>query len=119
MLTLKRSIRAWVVVAFVFLSTMQLKAQASPFLVCDPYPAGTAVTSFTLFWDGATTGVVVPVLTDATGTYFHVDLSTVTNGSHTVKARARNTWAESGDSLPFVFVKAAPTSPLNIRISTN
>ena len=94
-------------------------ASASPFLVCDPYPAGSAVTSFTLFWDGATTGVVVPVLTDATGTYFHVDLSTVTNGSHTVKARARNSWGESADSLPFTFVKLVPSAPLNIRIDQN
>ena len=119
MLTLKRSLRGFIVIAFLFLGAMQLQAQAGPFLVCDPYPAASAVTSFTIFWDGATTGISVPVFTDATGTFIHVDLASVTNGSHTVKARARNSWGESTDSLPFVFVKQVPTSPLNIRISTN
>jgi hypothetical protein len=117
MLTLKRSLRVLLVVCFLMFVAMQL--QAAPFLVCDPYPASSAVTSFTIFWDGATTGISVPVFTDATGTYIHLDLASVTNGSHTVKARAKNSWGESADSSPFVFVKQAPATPLNTRISQN
>ena len=92
---------------------------AGPYLVCDPYAASVAVTSFTVFWDGTTTGISVPVLTDATGTYIHLDLSTVTNGAHTVKIRAKNSWGESADSLPFTFTKQVPAAPLNIRIVLN
>jgi hypothetical protein len=44
---------------------------AGPYLVCDPYPATSAPTSFTVFWDGAVTGISAPVFTDATGTYLH------------------------------------------------
>ena len=94
-------------------------ASASPFLVCDPFPAGSAVSSFVVFWDGSLTGVVAPVFTDATGTYLHLDLASVANGSHTVKVRARNSWGESADSLPFTFVKLVPSAPLNIRIDQN
>ena len=92
---------------------------AGPYLVCDPYAASAAVTSFTVFWDGAVTGVSVPIFTDATGTYLHLDLSTLANGAHTVKVRAKNQWGESADSLPFAFTKQVPLTPLNIRISAN
>lgn len=120
MLILKRSIRGLLIACFLLFGAMQLHAQAGPFLVCDPYPASQAVTSFTLFWDGSATGVSVPVLTDSTGTYLHFDLAATTAGSHTVKARAKNAWGESADSLPFTFTKSgAPPAPVNIRITTN
>lgn len=92
---------------------------AGPYLVCDPYAASAAVTSFTVFWDGSTTGVTAVVFTDTTGTYLHLDLSTLANGAHTVKVRAKNQWGESADSLPFAFTKQVPLAPLNIRISAN
>ncbi len=101
------------------LAGISVAQAAGPYLVCDPYAVSVGLTSFTVFWDGATTGVSAPVFTDATGVYIHLDLSTVANGSHTVKVRAKNQWGESADSLPFVFVKQVPAAPLNIRISAS
>ncbi len=104
---------------FVLFAGATMAQAAGPYLVCDPYAAAVGVTSFTVFWDGATTGVSAPVLTDATGTYLHLDLTSLSNGSHTVKVRAKNSWGESLDSAPFAFVKQVPPTPLNIRISAN
>jgi hypothetical protein len=101
------------------LAGISVAQAAGPYLVCDPYAASVAVTSFTVFWDGATTGISAPVFTDATGTYIHLDLSTLANGAHTVKVRANNQWGQSADSLPFAFTKTIPTAPLNLRISAN
>lgn len=117
MLKTKRSFVTLVLTAILLLAATSL--QAAPFLVCDPYPASAGVTSFTLFWDGSTTGVSAPVFTDATGTYLKYDLAGVTNGTHTVKVRAKNSYGESGDSAPFTFDKQLPPAPTNIRITAN
>ena len=108
-----------VLVVMIIMASSSVAQAAGPYLVCDPYPASSAVTSFILFWDGATTGVSVPVTTDATGTYLHYDLAAISAGIHTVKARAKNSWGESADSAPFAFTKSVPTVPVNVKINVN
>ena len=92
--------------AFVFLLVFfPAVCFAEPFLVCDPMTDATE-TQVTL--DG-NQGAWVPYLEqqmeDGNTYCVLLDLAGLTNGSHTVTAKARNFWGESAPSNPFVFGK--------------
>jgi hypothetical protein len=110
-----------IIFAFLLWSIGGVGAFASPFLVCDPYPAGldqnTMPVSFILKGLSANP-ISVPVQTNQDGTIqVHYDLSTLGNGNYTVIADAVNVFGGvSPDSLPFVFTKGVPAPPSNLRI---
>lgn len=98
-----------------------LRAFASPFLVCDPYPAGldqsTMPVSFIL--KGLSGNPLsVPVQTNQDGTIqLHYDLANLGNGTYTVVADAVNVFGGvSPDSVPFTFTKGVPAALTNLRI---
>jgi hypothetical protein len=107
------------VMASLFLLAQSI--QASPFLVCDPYPAGADpnVTPTTFILKGLSAN---PIMTGAQinpdGTVqLHYDLATLGNGNFTVIADAVNTFGGvSPDSPPFVFTNGIPAPPSNLRI---
>ena len=81
-------------------------AWASPFLVCDPYPATDfQPTEYLLQWDGSMIWISSPPegLADE-GVRLKFDLVDVSSGSHSVKVKAKNKWTES-TAVPFSFVK--------------
>jgi hypothetical protein len=96
-------------------------AWGSPFLVCDPYPAGldasTKPVSFVVTGLSGTP-LSVPATINADSTIqLHYDLSTLAHGSYTVTASAVNVFGGvSGASDPFSFTSGVPATPTNIRI---
>jgi hypothetical protein len=99
----------FLVVCFVLVAPM---AHAAPFLISDPMPLSDAVTSFQLFFDGGAAIVSPPDATRA----IRYDLVGLSNGNHTVVARACNEWGCSVDSVPLVFVKGVPVAPVRLRL---
>lgn len=96
-------------------------ALASPFLVCDPYPAGLsqALMPISFIIKGlSATPISTPVQTNADGTIqLHYDLSGLGNGSYSVIVDAVNVFnGVSPDSATFTFTLGVPTAPGNIRI---
>jgi spore coat protein U-like protein len=97
------------------------RAYASPFLVCDPYPANAdpSVTPATFILKGLSTN---PIMTGAQvnpdGTVqLHYDLATLSFGNYTVIADAVNVFGGvSLDSAPFVFTAGIPAPPANLKI---
>jgi hypothetical protein len=95
-----------IIFAFLLWSIGADVAWASPFLVCDPYPAGldqnTSPVSFILKGLSANP-ISTPVQTNQDGTIqLHYDLSTLGNGTYTVIADAVNVFGGvSPDSAPF------------------
>lgn len=96
-------------------------AYSTPFLVCDPYPAGldqaTRPVSFVL--TGLSPNPLsVPATVNSDGTVqLRYDLATLSNGNYTVVASAVNGLGGiSPASLPFVFIRGAPNVPTNLRI---
>jgi hypothetical protein len=115
-------IRRWGLIIFgIFWLGLTHGAKASPFLVCDPYPAGldqsTMPVSFVLKGLSAQP-LSVPVQTNQDGTIqLHYDLSQQPHGTFTVVADAVNVFGgASPDSAPFVFTVGTPTAPTNLRI---
>jgi hypothetical protein len=110
-----------IIFAFLLWSAGAVVALASPFLVCDPYPAGldqnTMPVSFILKGLSAN-AISTPVQVNQDGTIqLHYDLSTLGNGNYTVIADAVNVFGGvSPDSAPFVFTKGVPAPPSNLRI---
>jgi hypothetical protein len=95
---------------------------ASPFLVCDPYPAGLtqAVMPVSFIVKGLSANPLsVPATTNQDGTIqLRYDLSSLGNGSYTVIADAVNVYGGvSPDSSPFIFTSGVPASPANLRIT--
>jgi hypothetical protein len=94
----------------------------SPFLVCDPYPAGldqsTMPVSFIIKGLSANP-LSVPVTTNQDGTLqLKYDLGQLAHGSYTVIADAVNVFGGiSPDSTAFSFVSGVPAAPGNIRIA--
>ena len=96
-------------------------ASASPFLVCDPYPAGQDqfVTPASFVLKGLSANPIsTGVQTNPDGTIqLHYDLATLGNGTYTVIVDAVNVLGGvSPDSLPFTFTKGVPAPPGNLRI---
>jgi hypothetical protein len=91
-------------------------ADASPFLTCDPYLAGT-VSYFLIYFDGGNSIQTPPVAVTG-GVAPMYDLASMPVGNHTVTARAcygDPSWGEdcSELSVPFSFVRPAkPTRPV-------
>jgi hypothetical protein len=117
----KKSKTLKIIFAFLLWSVGAAVVMASPFLVCDPYPAGldqnTSPVSFILKGLSANP-ISTPVQVNQDGTIqLHYDLSTLGNGNYTVIADAVNVFGGvSPDSAPFIFTKGVPASPSNLRI---
>jgi hypothetical protein len=110
-----------IIFAFLLWSVGAAVALASPFLVCDPYPAGQNqfVTPSAFIVKGLSAN---PISTGAQvnqdGTVqLHYDLGSLGNGSYTVIADAVNGFGGvSPDSPPFTFTVGLPAPPGNLRI---
>lgn len=100
-----------VIMLFLFLSGM---ARAGPFLICDPQ---TDVTHYVVTIDGQTETVPAFDLGDGT-VMLKYDLSNVSEGQHICEIKAKNLWDESAPA-PFVFTRAGPGVPGNVRIKFN
>jgi hypothetical protein len=94
----------------------------APFATCDCTPAVDLVLDFqTQTNAGAWVTGVPAVLTCGSGAdkvvctgdqrTICIDMATIPAGPFTLKARARNAWGLSNDSLPLSGTKATPTSP--------
>lgn len=101
-------------------------ALATPFLVCDPYPANTEaglnVGSFVI--NGLSTNAITTAATiKSDGTQvLDYDLGTVplTNGTkYTISVYAVNNYGAAGDPATVVFTKGIPAPPGNLRLSPN
>jgi hypothetical protein len=108
--------------ALLTLLSLACLAQASPFLVCDPYPAGLAqaVMPVSFVVTGLSANPLsVPATTNSDGTIqLHYDLSALGNGTYTVTAAAVNVFGGlSGNSAPFTFTSGVPAVPTNLRIT--
>jgi hypothetical protein len=98
-----------------------LMANAAPFLVCDPPPAGSTMPTF--YKIASLPGVPAQVPKDTTGTYgFKYDLASLPAGSYTVTAQACLTNASFGEvcsvsTAPFSFTKpGTPSTPTNQKL---
>ena len=110
------------IVSLICLSLLLIstKVNASPYLACDPPGDNETVASGQVevngSWEspfdapGCTDKQVGCVWTDANGVKNFIlrDLSGVTDGTHTVRARFINAWGEGEISDPFVFTKSRP-----------
>lgn len=108
-------------------SFISLGGQAfAAFATCDCTPAVDKVLDFqTQLNGGAWVTGVAAVLTCGTGAdkvtctgdqrTICYDLTSIPNGPFTLKARARNAWEVSADSLPLSGTKSTPSSP-SLRI---
>jgi hypothetical protein len=108
----------WLLLALMVIAQACL---GSPFLVCDPYPAGldqsTMPVSFVLT-GLSSSPLSTPATTNQDGTIqLHYDLSQLAHGTYTVTASAVNVFGGvSGASAPFSFTSGVPGVPTNIRI---
>jgi hypothetical protein len=94
-------------------------AHSAPFLIADPVPASVQPPPewYEIVIDGAATPVVSPVQKNADGSVqLHFDLSTLSNGAHTLSVSAANVWGKS-TAVPFALNKAAPGAPSSIGLS--
>lgn len=108
----------WLLPVLIVIAQVSL---GSPFLVCDPYPAGldqsTMPVNFIL--KGLSSNpIVTPATVNQDGTIqLHYDLSQLAHGSYTVIADAVNIFGGvSPDSLPFQFTSGVPGVPTTLRI---
>lgn len=100
---------------------------AAPFVESDPYPAASTPkpTICQVWLDAATVGVDSPVVTDTAGTYCHYDLSGVSVGAHTVKAKfvlVDAVWGrqESAFTAPLNFTRPGPLqAPAGLILAPN
>jgi len=103
----------------VLMGLVPLIAEASPFLVCDPYPS-TAVqpTEFVVTISGVSAPVTTPAVDVTGGKGMKLDLGPLNlTGARTVTAKAKNAWGESAASLPFVFTAGAPATLTGLGLS--
>jgi hypothetical protein len=115
-------LRHWGLIVFgIFWLGLCHGTKASPFLVCDPYPAGldqsTMPVGFILTGLAAQP-ISVPVQTNQDGTIqLHYDLSQQSHGTFTVTASATNVFGGSSlPSAPFTFTSGVPAVPTGLRI---
>jgi len=86
-------------------------ARAEPYLICDPQ---LNVSFYVVTIDGNTNTVPAFDLGDGT-VRLNYDLAGITEGEHVCSIKAGNVWGESV-SVPFVFTRAGPGVPGNVRI---
>lgn len=98
---------ALILAAFTLL--VVFKAQAAPFLVCNPQEgvAGYEITGL---------GEPVTFVAQPDGSLKY-DLSSVNSGTYTLTVAACNVWGCSS-TAPFGFSKQAPSVPAGLRIAT-
>lgn len=89
-----------------------VQSGASPFLICDPYPATvTQPNSFYVYLDGATTPLKSPAITNADNSKqmkFDLAPTTITVGQHSAQVSAviEDVWGVSESTkAPFSFTK--------------
>jgi hypothetical protein len=110
-----------IIFAFLLWSIGTAVDLASPFLVCDPYPAGQNqfVTPSGFIVKGLSANPIsagAQVNQDGT-VQLHYDLGSLGNGSYAVVVDAVNVFGGvSPDSLPFTFTVGLPAPPSNLRI---
>lgn len=107
----------WLTVCFVIgIATVACAApflwsDGSQYLLSDPnHP-----TSFLCKFDSGSY-VVAGQESNATNIYIKHDLSSISNGNHSVVCQACNVWGCSTDSSPFACTKAVPINPASLRI---
>jgi len=113
----------WASVVFWSLVIGVYCANASPYVTCDCTPPGDAVTGFELEINGAAP-VAIPTFTicetetPCVAPSYRIcwDAVNLGLGPYSIKARARNIWEVSNWTLPLVGTKAAPSSPLLLKI---
>jgi hypothetical protein len=90
------------------------QAFASPYLKSDPQPGDetTGAVETYVISEGSKADVNVPAIEFA----LRYDLGPIDEGKHEYQVKACNLWGCS-DPVPFVFIKASPASPINIRLS--
>ena len=92
-------------------------AQATPFLVCDPYPPSVPQpTEFVISVVGQASPVVVAATPSDQGAYLHWDVAGQT-GAKTLTVKARNAWGESVASAPFAYVAGVPGTPGGLTLA--
>ena len=95
------------IIAMAILTMTAGMAWADPFLGCDDPDPAEQVTSYEVFQDGVSLGIVPAPL--------HFDLNGITPGAYEFTATAINAWGVSAASNPYI----SPTSvtpPSNINI---
>jgi hypothetical protein len=108
------------VVAMALCLAIPTKANMYPYLTCNPYPAtvnGETVT-FTLGFDGQSE-IDIPATPAAQSGYVIIDydLSKISNGQHTVYARAKTADGLSAPTSSITFNKNVPAVPINIGLT--
>ncbi len=91
---------------------------APVFLTCD---LQANVDEYNIFLDGVQIATSVAILDVESGLYYLLfDLKTLglADGDYIATATAVNEWEESGISNPYPFTKVVPSSPLNLRVSS-
>lgn len=104
---------------FLLAGLLPVSVLASPFLVCDPYPAtGQQPTEFVVTISGVANPVTSPAIDVTGGKALRLDLGPLNlSGAHTVTAKARNQWGESASSPNFTFTAGVPGVPGGIGLS--
>lgn len=105
--------------AFLVAVVLPGMAQASPFLLCDPYPASAGVDNFSVVIDGKPAVASTPLALADGSEKCHHDLAGLSNGQHTATVKACNQWGCSASSAPFVFSVGVPSVPTGLGITTN
>jgi hypothetical protein len=105
------------IIGFCFMALLlPVLAFGSPFLTCDPHPS---CQQFRIYLDGTDMGITDGKVDIESGLYvIWYDLGGISEGNHVAEAKAINIWGESAKSAPFDFTKEIPTSPLNLRVSS-
>lgn len=106
---------------FVALCALSMDVIASPYLICDPYPAtGQQPTEFVVTISGIANPIVTPAVDVTGGKAMRLDLGPLNlTGAKTATAKARNAWGESAASSPFLFSAGTPVAPGGIGLSAN
>jgi hypothetical protein len=112
------------VFCFLFILGLMIPAavNASPYLVCDSYPAGGGQPTAFVVMEGTVSSAGVFVVTktypdspakintDGTATLFF-DTNVMSNGLKAVTVKAKNAGGESAASSPFTFTLPVPVAP--------
>lgn len=104
--------------AFLALISIPAIGQASPFLVSDPWDAGSPQPTSCLYQEVGTTTVVEAAVafTGANLPFCKFDLQNVERRVYQLEVWARNMWGDS-NKVPFVLDAAKPESPTGLHLT--